>query len=195
MWPFYLKVLHNYHRQQGGNNQWLPSSKRSTTSSSSSDTSAILGTRSSANAQAHQFDLPLPPSRGRGRNHSQSTVSIGQGNRLIQCLSIFENTSFHARAYLHTGYSDTLLTVTVLASPMLPKSVTVSKYLLTVTPFSCPEDVTVTEYVCMKAKNMKNRSILDFLWDLEIVRDSEDLLPLASEGYGNFTGPSSYPSL
>ena len=143
-------MLHNYHRQQGGNNQWLPSSKRSTTSSSSSDTSAILGTRSSAaNAQAHQFDLPLPPSRGRGRNHSQSTVSIGQGNRLIQCLSIFENTSFHARAYLHTGYSDTLLTVTVLASPMLPKSVTVSKYLLTVTPIPCPEGVNVTENVCI----------------------------------------------
>ena len=32
---------------------------------------------------------------------------------------------------------------------MLPKSVTVSKYLLTVTLFPCPEGVTVTEDVCI----------------------------------------------
>ena len=36
---------------------------------------------------------------------------------------------------------------------MLPKSVAVSKYLLTVTPFSCPEGVTVTEDVCMRMNN------------------------------------------
>ena len=41
------------------------------------------------------------------------------------------------------------LTVTFLVNPMLPKSVTVSKYLLTVTLFPCPEGVTVTEDVCI----------------------------------------------
>ena len=42
-----------------------------------------------------------------------------------------------------------LLTVTVLINPMLAKSVTVSKCLLTVTLFPCPEGVTVTEDVCI----------------------------------------------
>lgn len=93
-----VKVLHHYHHRQQqkgvGNNQWLPSSKRSTTSSSSSsDTSAILGSRTSAPstaAHAHQFDLPMPPphhQRGRGRNHSQSTISIGGGPPGPPCLS------------------------------------------------------------------------------------------------------------
>ena len=45
-------------------------------------------------------------------------------------------------------YSDSPLTVIVLVNPMLPKSVTVSKYLLTVTLFPCPEGVTVTKEVC-----------------------------------------------
>ena len=40
--------------------------------------------------------------------------------------------------YSNPGYSDTPLTLTVLVNPMLPKSVTVSKYLLTVTLFLCP---------------------------------------------------------
>ena len=39
------------------------------------------------------------------------------------------------------GYSENPLTVTVLVNPMLSKSVTVSKYLLTFTRFPCPEDV------------------------------------------------------
>ena len=42
-----------------------------------------------------------------------------------------------------------LLTVTLLIIPMLAKSVTVSKCLLTVTLFPCPEGVTVTEDVCI----------------------------------------------
>ena len=41
--------------------------------------------------------------------------------------------------YSDTCYSDTLLTVAVLVIPMLPESVTVSKYLLRVTLFPCPE--------------------------------------------------------
>ena len=52
------------------------------------------------------------------------------------------------RGYRYTGHSDTPLTVTVLVNPMLPNSVVVSKCLLTVTLFLCPEDVTVTENVC-----------------------------------------------
>ena len=47
------------------------------------------------------------------------------------------------------GYNDTPLTVTVVVSPLLPKSVTVSKYLLTVTLFPPPDGVTVTEDVCI----------------------------------------------
>ena len=50
--------------------------------------------------------------------------------------------------YSDTAYSDTPLTVTVSVHPMLPKSVNVSKCLLTVTLFLCPEGVTVTEDVC-----------------------------------------------
>ena len=50
--------------------------------------------------------------------------------------------------YSDTGYNDTLLTVTVLVNPMLPKSVTVSKYLPTVILLPCPEGATVTEEVC-----------------------------------------------
>ena len=50
--------------------------------------------------------------------------------------------------YSDTSYSDTLLTVTVLVNPMCLKSVTLSKYLLAVTLFPCPEGVTVTEDVC-----------------------------------------------
>ena len=59
------------------------------------------------------------------------------------------NTDFPA--YSDTGYSDTPLTVTglVLVNPMLPKSVTASKYLLTMTLSPCPESVTVTEDVCL----------------------------------------------
>ena len=40
--------------------------------------------------------------------------------------------------YSDTGYSDYLLTVTVVKNPSLSKSVTVSKYLLTVTLFRVP---------------------------------------------------------
>ena len=50
--------------------------------------------------------------------------------------------------YRDTGYIDTPLTVTVLVNSvnsMLPKSVNVSKYLVTVTLFSYTEGVTVTE--------------------------------------------------
>ena len=46
------------------------------------------------------------------------------------------------------GYSDTPFTVTASVHPMLTKSVNVSKCLLTVTLFLCPEGVTVTEDVC-----------------------------------------------
>ena len=42
----------------------------------------------------------------------------------------------------------TLLTVPVLVNPMLPRSVTVSKYLLTMTLIPFPEGVTVTKDVC-----------------------------------------------
>ena len=49
--------------------------------------------------------------------------------------------------YNNTGYRDTPLTVTVLVNPMLPKVVTVRKY-ITVTLFSCPEGVNETKYVC-----------------------------------------------
>ena len=41
--------------------------------------------------------------------------------------------------YNDNGCSDTPLRVTVMVNPMLPKSVTVSKYLFTVTLFPCPE--------------------------------------------------------
>ena len=51
--------------------------------------------------------------------------------------------------YNDTAYRDTHLTLTILVNPMLPKSVTVSKYLLTVTLFPCPEGVTVTKDVCI----------------------------------------------
>ena len=51
-------------------------------------------------------------------------------------------------SYSDTGYSDTPLTVTVWVKTMLPKSITVSKYLLTVTLFPCPKGVTATEDVC-----------------------------------------------
>ena len=50
--------------------------------------------------------------------------------------------------YSDTAYWNTRLIVTVLVNPILPKSVTVSKYLLTFTLFNCPEGVTVTEDVC-----------------------------------------------
>ena len=50
--------------------------------------------------------------------------------------------------YSDTGYSDYPLTVTVVKNPSLSKSVTVSKYLLTVTLLPCPEGVTVIEDVC-----------------------------------------------
>ena len=53
--------------------------------------------------------------------------------------------------YSYTDYSDTPLTVTVLVSPMLPKSVTVSNCLHTVTLFPCPEGgVIVTKDGCIK---------------------------------------------
>ena len=47
--------------------------------------------------------------------------------------------------YNDTSYSDSPLTVALLINPMLPKSVSVSKYLLTVTLFPCLEGVTETE--------------------------------------------------
>ena len=50
--------------------------------------------------------------------------------------------------YSDTGLRNTLLTMTVLANPMLPKIVTVSKYLLTVTLISYSEGVNVTKDVC-----------------------------------------------
>ena len=52
-------------------------------------------------------------------------------------------------AYNDTGYSNTRLTVKVLVNPKLPKSFTISRYLLTVTLFPCPESVNVTEDVCI----------------------------------------------
>ena len=50
--------------------------------------------------------------------------------------------------YSDTIYSDTPLTVTVLVNPMLPKSVSVFNYLLTVTLFPFREGVTETGDVC-----------------------------------------------
>ena len=43
--------------------------------------------------------------------------------------------------------------MTVLVNPVLPKSVTVSTDLLTVTLFPCPEGLTVTEDVCILGKS------------------------------------------
>ena len=51
-------------------------------------------------------------------------------------------------AYSDTVYSDTLLTVTLLANPTFLWSVTVSRYLLTVTLCPCPEGVTVSGDLC-----------------------------------------------
>ena len=55
--------------------------------------------------------------------------------------------------YSDTCYSDTPLTVTVLVNPMLAKSVTVSKYLLTETLFPRSEGVTVTKDICNHLRN------------------------------------------
>ena len=52
------------------------------------------------------------------------------------------------------GYSDPL-TVTVLVNPMLPKIITESKYLLSVTLLPCPEDVTLSEDVCTCIASVK----------------------------------------
>ena len=62
----------------------------------------------------------------------------------LKCTDIF--------GYSDTDNSKTPPTVTVLVNRMLPKSVTVSKYRLTVTPFSCRKGVTVTEDVCIKIR-------------------------------------------
>ena len=51
--------------------------------------------------------------------------------------------------YSDTGYNDTLLTVTVLVNPMLPKSVPVSKHILRVILFPCPQGVTVTKDISL----------------------------------------------
>ena len=56
-------------------------------------------------------------------------------------------------------YSDTLLSVTVLVNPMLLKSITVSKYLFTVTVFHCPEGVIVTKDV---GRSMETTTCLKF---------------------------------
>ena len=48
-----------------------------------------------------------------------------------------------------TGYSDTLLTVTLFDNSTFPKSVTVSTYLLTVTLCPGPNGVTVSKHLCM----------------------------------------------
>ena len=47
-----------------------------------------------------------------------------------------------------TGYSDSLLTVTLFANPTLPMSVTVSTYLPTITLCPVTDDDTVSEYLC-----------------------------------------------
>ena len=49
--------------------------------------------------------------------------------------------------FIGISHNDTPLIVTVLVNSMLPKTVTVSKYLLTVTLFPCPGGGTVTEDV------------------------------------------------
>ena len=52
-------------------------------------------------------------------------------------------------AYSDTGFSDSLLTVTLLANPTFLKSVTVSTYLLTVTFCLGPNGVTVSKFLCI----------------------------------------------
>ena len=70
----------------------------------------------------------------------------------------YSDTGYRDSGYSDTGYSDTPLTVKVLVNPMLPKSVNVGKYMLTVTLFSGPKGVTedicsgqmvVTSLMCM----------------------------------------------
>ena len=51
--------------------------------------------------------------------------------------------------YSDTGYSDTPLIVTLLKVPLLHKSVTISRYLLTVTLLASPEGVTVSGDICI----------------------------------------------
>ena len=55
----------------------------------------------------------------------------------------------------------TSVTVTVLINSMLPKSVTVSKYLLTLTLIPCPEGVTVTEDVCTGS----HKTVVSRFWE------------------------------
>ena len=50
-------------------------------------------------------------------------------------------------AYNDTGFSDSLLTTTLLVNPTFQKSVTVSTYLLTVTLCPGPDGVTVSKYL------------------------------------------------
>ena len=50
-------------------------------------------------------------------------------------------------AYSVTGYCDSSLTMTLLANPTSPKSVTLCTYLLTVTPCPGPDGVTVSQYL------------------------------------------------
>ena len=73
-----------------------------------------------------EVNMALPS--GMGSNLDFGSVS---GAKLLFEPNIYSGTDIF-------GYSDTPLTVTVLVNPMLPKCVTVSKYLLTVTLFHCP---------------------------------------------------------
>ena len=74
-----------------------------------------------------------------GDRTSQSLIS-NYAQCFLRVADIFGNSD--------TGYSDTPLTATVLVNPISPKSVTVSKNLLSVTLYPCPEGVTVTEDIC-----------------------------------------------
>ena len=64
----------------------------------------------------------------------------------LQCSVPFRHTDIFG--FSANAYSDTPLTVTVLVNFTLTKSVLISKYLLTLTLFPCPEGVAVTKDVC-----------------------------------------------
>ena len=105
---------------------------------------------------------------------SASTSGLSQWRPNFELLLFFYTDIF---CYSDNAYRDTPLTVTVLVNPMLPKSVTVSKYLLTVTLFLCPVGVTVTEDICsQKCQNRitgwsttsQTRFRLTQIWDGEL---------------------------
>ena len=65
---------------------------------------------------------------------------------IIESATMISNTDLPG--YSDTGYSDILLTVTLLAVPLFQKCVTVSRYLLTVTLFAGPKSVTESGEIC-----------------------------------------------